>query len=233
MPTPHDPPTSGGPTDPPRPDPGRKSAVNALTRLAVSVLVGVLIGVGVSVAGTWTIGVLLGWIAFGVVFVTWMWLTIWPMDASSTARHAAQEDPGWAATDVVVLTASVASLAAVALVLLAAGSSDQTAAIIQAAVSVGSVALAWGTVNTVFTTRYARLYYTGPGGGIDFNEKDPPQYTDFAYLAFTIGMTFQVSDTDLETKPNRATALRHSLLSYLFGAVVLATTVNLVAGLAK
>ena len=46
-------------------------------------------------------------------------------------------------------------------------------------------------------------------------------------------MTFQVSDTDLETKPIRATALRHSLLSYLFGAVVLATTVNLVAGLAK
>ena len=73
----------------------------------------------------------------------------------------------------------------------------------------------------------------GQGGGIDFNEDDPPAYADFAYLAFTLGMTFQVSDTDLQTKPIRATALRHGLLSYLFGAIILATTINLVAGLVK
>jgi len=75
------------------------------------------------------------------------------------------------------------------------------------------------------------LYYTGPDGGVSFNQSEAPRYADFAYLAFTIGMTFQVSDTDLQTLAIRATVLRHALLSYLFGAVILATTVNLVAGL--
>ncbi len=96
-----------------------------------------------------------------------------------------------------------------------------------------SIVLSWAMVHTVFTTRYARLYYTGGDGGVDFNEDDPPRFSDFAYLSFTIGMTFQVSDTNLTSKDVRATALRHALLSYLFGAVILAATVNLLAGLAK
>ena len=85
----------------------------------------------------------------------------------------------------------------------------------------------------MFTSRYARLYYTGPDGGIDFNQDAPPRYSDFAYLAFTIGMTFQVSDPDLQTADIRATALRQGLLFYLLGAVILATTINLVSGLLR
>jgi uncharacterized membrane protein len=88
-------------------------------------------------------------------------------------------------------------------------------------------------VHTTFTTRYARLYYTSGTKAVDFNEDESPCYRDFGYLAFTIGMTFQVSDTPLQTKEIRATALRHALLSYLFGVVVIATTINLVAGLGK
>ena len=205
-----------------------------LTRTGVAALIGIIIAAGVTLMQTWTTGVLLGWMAAAVAFLVWTWITIWPMDPAGTARHAVREDPGRAAADVVVLVAAVASLGAVASFLLAAGSgSDQTGTAVQAALCLGSVALAWGTVHTIFTTRYARLYYTGPDGGIDYNEDDAPQYSDFAYLAFTIGMTFQVSDTALTTKQIRATALRHALLSYLFGAVVLATTINLVAGLAK
>jgi uncharacterized membrane protein len=99
------------------------------------------------------------------------------------------------------------------------------------AICVGSVALSWATVHTIFTLRYARTYYEAPDGGIDFNEDDPPTYLDFAYLAFTIGMTFQVSDTNLTIKPIRRTALRHALLSYLFGAVIVALSINVVASL--
>jgi uncharacterized membrane protein len=100
-------------------------------------------------------------------------------------------------------------------------------------VAISSVVLSWAVVHTIFTLRYARLYYVGTDGGIDFNQDQPPRYTDFAYLAFTLGMTFQVSDTDLKTSTIRATALRHALLSYLFGAVIIAVTINLVAGLSK
>jgi uncharacterized membrane protein len=88
-------------------------------------------------------------------------------------------------------------------------------------------------VHTVFTLRYANLYYSGKAGGIDFNQPDLPTYTDFAYLAFTIGMTFQVSDTSLRSGIIRRTALRHALLSYLFGTGILATTINLVASLSS
>ena len=99
--------------------------------------------------------------------------------------------------------------------------------------SVASVVLAWSVVHTVFTLRYANLYYTGRPGGVDFNEQEAPDYIDFVYLALTIGMTFQVSDTDLKTKDIRRTAVRHALLSYMFGAIILAATVNLIAGLSK
>ncbi len=94
-----------------------------------------------------------------------------------------------------------------------------------------SVALSWGLVHTVFTLRYARSYYSPPVGGIDFNEDDPPTYLDFAYLALTIGMTFQVSDTNLTTKRMRRIALSHGLLSYLFGAVIVALVINVVSSL--
>ena len=82
-------------------------------------------------------------------------------------------------------------------------------------------------------SRYARLYYLNGSSGIDFNQDEQPTYVDFAYLAFTIGMTYQVSDTDLKTRTIRATALRQALLSFVLGAVILATTINLVAGLSN
>jgi uncharacterized membrane protein len=95
---------------------------------------------------------------------------------------------------------------------------------------VGSVALAWTSVHTVHVLRYARLYYSPPVGGIDFGG-EPPGYADFAYLALTIGMTFQVSDTALMVKRVRRVALHHALLSYVFGTVIVAITVSTVAAL--
>ena len=96
-----------------------------------------------------------------------------------------------------------------------------------------SVLLSWLVVHTVFTARYARIYYTGPDGGVDFHQDEPPCYSDFAYVAFTIGATFQVSDTDLTSNEMRRTVLRHMMVSYLFGAFIIAVTVNLLAGLAR
>jgi uncharacterized membrane protein len=104
---------------------------------------------------------------------------------------------------------------------------------IEAALALVSVFVSWILVHTVFALKYARLYYAGTPGGIDFNEAEAPDYADFAYLSFTIGMTFQVSDTKIETKQIRRTALRHAWLSFPLGAVIIATSINLVSGLAK
>ena len=211
---------------------GKVGGASARARMVTAFVVGLLAGVGGSLLLNWHYGLLIGWTAAAAVFVVWFWITLWPMGSSATASHAVREDPGRAVTDLLVLAAAVASLAAVG-VLLTASSSGGGDKDVQAGMSVVSVALAWGAVHTVFTTRYARLYYLSPVGGIDFNEDLPPRYSDFAYLAFTIGMTFQVSDTDLKTKAIRATALRHALLSYLFGAVIIASMINLIAGLAS
>jgi uncharacterized membrane protein len=176
---------------------------------------------------------LIGWDATAVFFCAWVWVEVWGMDAAATRGHADRDDPGRGWADVVVLGAAVASLGAVGAVLFGAGHVAGNAKYVEAGFAVVSVFISWALVHTVFTLRYARLYYTGQIGGIDFNEKDPPQYSDFAYLAFTIGMTFQVSDTDICDKTIRRTALRHGWLSFPLGAVIIASAINLVAGLAK
>jgi uncharacterized membrane protein len=130
----------------------------------------------------------------------------------------------------VLLGAGAASLVAVAFTLSQAGQASAPARGLLTALAVGSVALAWTSVHTVHVLRYARLYYSPPQGGIDFGSEDP-DYADFAYLALTIGMTFQVSDTDLTAKRVRRVALHHALLSYLFGTVIVAITVSTVAAL--
>lgn len=203
------------------------------TRLVVMVIVGVVVGVGVGVSSSWTYAPTAGWVAGAATFTAWVWLAITRMDAEQTASHATREDPSRGSTDLLVLSASVVSLGAVGLVLVEASSAKGATAGILAGSAICSVVMSWLLIHTVFTLRYALLYYTGPDGGIDFNQDEPPRYTDFAYLAFTLGMTYQVSDTDLQDHRMRITALRHCLLAYLFGAVILATIINLVAGLSS
>jgi len=192
---------------------------------------GLIGGVVTGVVGAWGYAPLVGWDVAALVFTVWVWLSIGSMGTSATASHATREDPGRAASDLLVVFAAVASLVAVGFVLIQAGSAQGSRQNLLAVLGLASVALSWFSVHTLFTLRYARLYFTGKDGGVDFNQPVPPCYLDFAYLAFTIGMTFQVSDTDLEAPAIRHTALRHALLAYLFGAVILAGTINLLAGL--
>lgn len=174
---------------------------------------------------------LVGWDVAALAFLVSVWSAVGSMDAASTAEHATRENPGRALGDSIVVLASVASLAAVGVVVARANSESGGARDLLAVLAVVSVVLSWFAAHTLFTLRYAELYYSGTAGGVDFNQKSPPCYADFAYLAFTIGMTFQVSDTNLTTSRIRSTALRHALLSYLFGAVILASTINLIVGL--
>jgi uncharacterized membrane protein len=200
-------------------------------RAIVAALLGIGVALCVGMSATWEYAPPCGWIAAAAVYLVWTWCVIGRMTPSRTESHVTREDPTRVMTEILVLCASVASLLGVAY-LFTAGSARGANADIAGLVGVGSVVAAWFVVHTVFTVRYASLYYDSGAGGIDFNQFEAPTYGDFAYLAFTIGMTYQVSDTDLKTRSIRATALRQALLSYFFGAVVLAVTINLIAGLA-
>jgi uncharacterized membrane protein len=95
-----------------------------------------------------------------------------------------------------------------------------------------SVVASWTLVHLIYMLRYADLYFK-EGGAIDFNSNEDPTYQDFAYLAFTIGMTYQVSDTSLKTTGLRTIARQHAIMSYIFGTAIIATVINTVAGLGK
>ena len=101
--------------------------------------------------------------------------------------------------------------------------------------SVGLVGVfaAWAVLHLMYSARYAHLFYDEPAGGIDFNGGDGyrPRYRDFLYFGYNLGMTYQVSDTAVSSPLIRAVVLRHCLLGYVFGTVVLAATINLVAGI--
>jgi uncharacterized membrane protein len=195
--------------------------------------VAVVLGVAVALAMGNTVGwrfALAGWIVTAGVYVVWTQLILLGMDAGQTRRWVTREDPTRWLADVVIVSASIASLGGVGYVV-AAGSHTGPRAVEAAVVGILTVAASWFAVHTLFTVHYARLYYSDQPGGINFHDPEPPRFRDFAYLAFTVGMTYQVSDTEIGLTSIRATVLRHALLSYLLGAVVLAVTINLIAGL--
>jgi uncharacterized membrane protein len=216
---------------PSRPLPDR--FVLARTKVVIAVTAGLVSGLAVTFAGHAEFGPLVGWDVATLVYLVRAWMTIWPMNAEETAQHAMRNDPTRRVAEVLLLVAALASLVSVGFVLARAAHTTGASELLRVGLGVLSVVLSWTVVHTIFTLRYARLYYYGADGGVDFNQPEPPDYGDFAYVAFSIGMTFQVSDTSLSGSEMRRTALKHSLLSYLFGTGVLATTINLVASISS
>jgi uncharacterized membrane protein len=182
----------------------------------------------------WGLAVLAGWDAAALTFL----VSIWPILLRDEGAHAAQlamrEDETRGTATVLLLGASVASLLGVGLALDLAGGQGGPLRVLLIGVAVLTVVLSWTVVNTVYTLRYADLHFGSRDGGIAFGDPDGqqrPTYRDFAYVAFTIGMCYQVSDTTVRDRRIRGTVLSHAFLSYLFGVVIVAGTVNLIAGL--
>ena len=125
----------------------------------------------------------------------------------------------------------MASLGAIGAGLVKAGHESGLDKAVLIGLCLATVTLSWLLVHTTYTLRYAHLYYTTPIGGIDFKSDELPDYRDFAYLALTVGMTYQVSDTDVQNRIVRHTVLCQALLSYVFGVAILGVVVNVVAGL--
>lgn len=209
-----------------------------MVRISVALVLGVAAGVLVgTVRGEWHYSFAVGWIVAAGVYLVWTWMLLFGMDGDETAAHVRKrrEDGTPLVSHVVVLIASAAGLAGVGYLL--AATDDGQRRIGEALVGILSVIASWFAIHTTFTLRYAMLFYTEPrhdldAEAIDYHQARQPCYKDFAYLAFTVGMTYQVSDTDLGSARIRGSVLGHALVSFLLGAVVLASTINLVLALA-
>jgi uncharacterized membrane protein len=203
----------------------------ALQRLLVVSALGLAAGAFAAFFAPWQLAVLVAWATAAAAFVASVWMVLYHFTPDQTSAFATREDGSRVVTSVLLLSASVVSLVGTALALVKANQSVSSGRMVLTVAGVLTVALSWAVVHTVFALRYAHEYYTPPIGGIDFKSDELPDYRDFAYVAFTIGMTFQVSDTDIQRRETRRTVLRHALLSYLFGAVILAVVINVIATL--
>ncbi len=202
----------------------RSLDVAPLWRLATGGALGIGLGIAVPWPGTLP-AVLAGWAATAAVFVAWTWAAIGTMDADETRAHATREEPTRPGAELVLVAAAVLSLGGVAGVVLGGHSHE----VLPMSATLAAVLTSWAAIHTVFAIRYARLFFTDDARGIDFHQSGPPRYSDFAYVAFTVGMSFAISDTDLASWRMRRHALRHALLSYLFGTVIIALIINVTA----
>lgn len=207
---------------------------SALTRLAGAVVAGGVTGVALGLTTDAQLAVLAGIAVAQASFVVTGWIVLWPMSAASTHDNSRREDFRPVAEELVVIAAALGGLFSIA-VLIVRGGTDTD----HAAVALGGVFMAWAALHLMYASRYAALYYAASGGGataaggIDFNSDDPPSYRDFLYLSYTLGMTYQVSDTSVSSSAIRAVVLRHALLSYVFGTSILATAINLVVAIVR
>jgi len=150
-------------------------------------------------------------------------------DADTMRRHAKDNDANRAG--LLALT----GLVMVVILVAVAGEIERKNDGATIALVVGTLALAWLFSNTVYALHYAHLFYLGDGhdrdcGGIDIPRCDQPDYGDFLYFAFTLGMTFQTSDVDITSSAMRRVAIGHCLAAFVFNIGVLAFTINVLGG---
>jgi len=205
----------------------------AMHRAVIVAVLGLTVAAVLLPFVTWELAVLWGWDVAALLFLITLWPILVRADSGHTEHLATREDETRSSAALLLLGASLASLLGVGYALTLAGRHSGPLQIILICVAMLTVVLSWSVLNTVYTVRYAHLYYGPAADGITFGDDagPKPDYRDFAYIAFTIGMTYQVSDTTLRHPRIRRTVLGHAIQSYLFGVVIVAGSVNLIAGL--
>ncbi|QJD94504.1 DUF1345 domain-containing protein [Mucilaginibacter robiniae] len=182
---------------------------------------------------------LIAWIcfAFSIIIPEWIIiLTAHPREIRSIARL---QDSSRSFIFLFVIGAALVSLFAIGYLLITSKHSSQAEVTRSIILTMGSVITSWWLVHTVFTMRYAHEYYdtdTDEGdikkvGGLKFPEEDNPDYLDFVYFSFVLGMTFQVSDVDITSRTIRRLAWMHGLISFAFSTAIVALSINVISGL--
>lgn len=190
---------------------------SARLRVNVCAAIGLVAGLIAAPFSPWQLSLLIGWIGLTSSLLAWIWPEIIGCDAATTQARSTAEDNSRITAVAVMVTASVVSLVGVGFGLAKARHVDFAMEVALTVVAVLAVVLSWCVVHSMFTLRYAHQYYIAPVGGIEFPgdtdtaHNTAPDYRDFAYFAFTIGMSFAVSDTNVTSQVVRRITLRHAL----------------------
>ena len=185
---------------------------------------------------SWPAQVLSLWIVFALTIIVLDWFSIlWthPMEVKKIAKL---QDSSRYLLFLFVIFASLTSLMAIVFLLKSSKGHSVASHVLLA---MAAVIVSWTLVHTIFTMRYAHLYYDTDkddgtprkGGGLQFPDEQEPDYLDFAYFSFVIGMTFQVSDVEISSRLIRRHALVHSLISFAFNTTIVALSINVISGM--
>jgi len=180
--------------------------------------------------------IMFGWDVFCLVLISLHWFMFFHTSAAETHLKAKMQDESRGEIFAIVLVSTFAGLLAVILLLI-----NKDIEPLDLVIAILGMFLSWFLVHTTFTMRYAHLYYgdrrkeksTKGGFGLNFPGNDEPDFIDFAYFSFVLGMTFQVSDVEISDRTIRRLSLLHSLIAFIFNTVIVALTINAVAGLSK
>lgn len=178
------------------------------------------------------------WDAFALSFIVTSWIVFFTRPVAEIIKQANKDDGSRPFVLISILVSSFASMFTVLLLMISKGQSPDREAL-SVILSIMGMVLSWIMVHTIFTFHYAHMYYgegkddTPDSRPLDFPGEKNPDYLDFAYFAFVIGMTFQVSDVEISSGKIRRTALAHGLLAFALNTFVVALTINLIAGLRK
>ncbi|WP_138994285.1 DUF1345 domain-containing protein [Larkinella sp. C7] len=213
--------------------PNRRPALTAFYRLLIALVIGILIWILTGEWFIWQTRFLLSCLGYALTVLGFVWYIIGWADARQMAQR---EDNSRVAIFLFTIGAALISLFAVVVLL---GSLNQVApseASRHVVLSGFTVVSAWTLIHSIFTMHYAHLYYydakdTRQVGGLDFPGKVPPDYLDFAYFSFVVGMTCQVSDVTVTSQRIRRLTLLHGVLSFLFNTLIIALSINTVSSL--
>lgn len=179
------------------------------------------------------------WDVFALTYIITSWIVFFLRPPEQIRKVARVDDGSRLFVFLIILLASFSSMFTVLLLILSEDVGDMSKAL-YLPVAIGGMLLSWAMVHTTFSVHYAHLYYDDDGedntkhaAGLSFPKENKPDYLDFAYFSFVIGMTFQVSDVQIEARTIRRIALVHALLSFILNTFVVALTINLIAGLKK
>ncbi|MDE5430045.1 hypothetical protein BAS10_01955 [Elizabethkingia meningoseptica] len=175
--------------------------------------------------------ILITWLGFAISYLAICWITIYTMSIAEIVRKASIEDGSKTFVFLFVIFASFACMVTVLLMVISFNDKN-ISQLFMVTVAVASMISSWALVHSLYTFHYAHLYYqTKSGKGLDFPGDEKPDYLDFAYFAFVLGCTFQVSDVEISSREIRRVALFHGLLSFALNTFVVALTINIIAGL--
>ncbi|MCF2489114.1 DUF1345 domain-containing protein [Dyadobacter sp. CY347] len=185
---------------------------------------------------------MIGWLIYSSVHIGLMWVTILSSHPAEVRREVSGQDPSRVLSILFVVVASFVSLFAILFLLQGARSTSSWDNLtVHVILSFFCIICSWVLVHTVFTLRYAHMFYghtrrnkedqSKQFRGLEFPNEPEPDYLDFTYFSFVLGMTFQVSDVTISSREIRRLALVHGILSFAFNTLLVALTINVVSGL--